>query len=69
MENGGNIVAFPAYLQSAAEYRARLLAELAKVDEFLRTAHAPNAKPGADADFDPLLLGSFEEPERMWASG
>ncbi len=58
----------PDFLQAAVEYRDRLLAELARVDEFLRADGAP---PTLDdrrlPDF--LLLGNDEVLDELCTDG
>lgn len=54
--------AVPAYLQTAVEYRERLIAELAKVDAFLLDAGKSAWRPEYET-MDFFLLGSAEIPE------
>ena len=54
MSGASQAAAKPEFLRTAAEYRDRLKAELAKVDEFLRRAD-PRSGPGEYPDF--LLTG------------
>jgi len=59
MSGSPEVGSTPEFLQSAAEYRDHLMAELAKVDEFIRVAvkHPASDTPEAP-DF--LLVGSHD---------
>ena len=60
--------AVPDFLKTAVEYRDRLKAELAKVDEFLRTA---DKRPGSGRREFPefLLTGNDEVLEALRPGG
>lgn len=58
----------PDFLQAAVEYRERLLAELARVDEFLRADGGPAAADDRRLP-DFLLLGNDEVLEELCTDG